>query len=211
MVLWASHTNTVRLKDPRSLPSLTTPSLTGQYQQLLLLFFLKAFCLTPSYGPLFLSVVDVPGGVNFQQTHVGRQSVLLGFPQPSDRSCPLRHQPSARLHIIGTVLSFYMSMPPRFPSSHHIRIASTPRRLLSSVLGCLSFRETPHILISILSIFDCLFKRSFSAVKCTTVLRMCVCALVHVCVHEALKSFCATFTLLQSDGPGWQRPSDRSE
>ena len=75
--------------------------------------------LTQSYGPPFLLAVDFPA-VNFQQTHVGRQSVLPGLPLPVDRSLPLHHQPSACLHIIGIVLSFYMSMPPQSASSHHI-------------------------------------------------------------------------------------------
>ena len=34
--------------------------------------------------PPFISFVDVRGGVNFQQTHVGSQSVQQGIPQPAD-------------------------------------------------------------------------------------------------------------------------------
>ena len=57
----------------------------------------------PSYGPAFLSILDVPG-VNFQQMHVGRQSVLPGLPRPVDRRLPLHHQHSACLHKIGIAL-----------------------------------------------------------------------------------------------------------
>ena len=69
---------------------------------------------TPSYGPPFLSVVGVPG-VNFQETHVGRKSVLPGLPRSTDRRLSFHHDPSTWLHIISIVLYFslYMCMPPQ--------------------------------------------------------------------------------------------------
>ena len=66
------------------------------------------------HRPTFYSVVYVPR-VNFQQKHVGRQSVLHGLPRPADRSHPLHNQPNACLQAI----SFNMSIPPQ-SRYHHI-------------------------------------------------------------------------------------------
>ena len=109
-------------------------------------------CFTPCYDPPFNVVVDIPR-VNFQQTHEGRQC-------SAERSRPVHHK-------LGTVHTLTQSASPicftcPCQLSLHILmkppIASTPRCLLSSVLGCLSFRETPHIhliiLISVFSILD---------------------------------------------------------
>ena len=56
----------------------------------------------------------------FQQTHVGRHSVLPGVPRPADGRLPLHRQPSICLHIIDSVLPFHMSMPPHSAYFHHI-------------------------------------------------------------------------------------------
>ena len=116
-------------------------------------------------------------GVNFQQMHVGRNSVLPDLPWPVDRRLPLHHQPSTCFHIIAIALlstcpchlSFmciydcmwnptvrllinrflsYLSLPLLITAP----ITSTRRHLLSSVLGCLSGKHhtSPHIHLIIL-------------------------------------------------------------
>ena len=72
----------------------------------------------PSYGHPFYSIVYVPG-VNFQQTHVGRQCVPQGL-QSVDTSRPIHHQSHTCLHTIGIAITSNMSMPP--PASFcHLR------------------------------------------------------------------------------------------
>ena len=100
-------------------------------------------CLTPSYGPPFLSVVGVlgGGGVTFQQTHVCRQSVLPGLPRPS-----------AFLHIIGIVLSCHMSMPPQYASYHcpflpHVHATSVCLLSLSFLATCPCHLSLPLIIV----------------------------------------------------------------
>ena len=53
-------------------------------------------CRILSYGHPFYSVVYVPR-IDFQQTHVGRHSVLPGVPRPADSNCPTHHQYNTRL------------------------------------------------------------------------------------------------------------------
>ena len=60
-----------------------------------------------------------PGRSTFSR-HFGSQSVLPCLNRPADRSRPLHHQPSARLHKIAILLSFYKSMLPQSISSHYI-------------------------------------------------------------------------------------------
>ena len=53
-------------------------------------------CRILSCGRPFYSVVYVPR-INFQQTHVGRHSVLPGVPRPADSNRPTHHQYNTRL------------------------------------------------------------------------------------------------------------------
>ena len=111
-------------------------------------------CTTPSRfdlnGPPFCSVTDVPG-VNFQQTHVVRQSVLSGLLRPADRSRPLRHQHSAYLnrHRMFPYISVYI-VPSHLQLPLHVGISQFGA-------GLSLLHETRHIhliiFISVLSTF----------------------------------------------------------
>ena len=85
-------------------------------------------------------------------------SILLCHIRPSADRC-LPSTTTLTLAFTRSASPFHSTSPCHL--SLHLLITfpitSTPRRFLSSVLGCLSFRETPHIhliiLISVLSIF----------------------------------------------------------
>ena len=128
-------------------------------------------CYAVLDGPLFHSVMGVPM-VKFSR-HILADwmfwQVFIGLPTGAILSfANLVHT------FIQSASSFLSTCPCHLSLRHLITspIASTPRRLLSSVLGFLSFRETPHIhlvilisvretppihlviLISVLSIYD---------------------------------------------------------
>ena len=77
----------------------------------------------PSYGHPFLSVVFVPG-VNFQQTHA--------FTSTTNIACAFTYPASSFLSTCPCHLSLYLLITSP--------IAFTPRCLLSSVVGCLSWK-----------------------------------------------------------------------
>ena len=149
-------------------------------------FILPHVFRLPCFKAVFQTLLGLPYAVLWPSISLGggrpwsqlsadacRQTecVLPGHPQPVDRGLPFHHQPSAQLHIISIVLSFNsLHLLITFP------IASTPKRLLSSVLGCLSLIETPHIhltiLISVLSIFGSIFYSPQSQIY-ADVSRMC--------------------------------------
>ena len=84
-----------------------------------------------------------------KQFHVIPNTLFPCLPTPSPTSRPLYHQPSASRHPIIHTLTLQMSKPSQSSTPHHIS-NTIPRRLHKSSLRFLSFKDTPHIHLTII-------------------------------------------------------------